>query len=1126
MSTYQIKQSSTAYPLVFLMIDSADHVSAKTGLSPTVTISKAGAAFGSPAGAVTEIANGWYKVAGNATDTATLGSLILHASAGGADPTDIIYEVVAHDVQDAVHLGLSSLPNTACTTNASLLTSGTGTDQLSVTTGRIDIGKALGTAVTLDANNVLNVSSKYWAGTAITATSIPVATAAGASGGLVISGSNAGTTTFGALTITGATTLTGNVSMAAGLNITQSSSNTSALVVTGNGTGSGAVFTSGSGATGDAMQLTAASTNGNGFVLAGVGTGAGLKATGGATGRGAYFIGGATSGAGLRAEGTAGNSNGFEGQGQGSQDGMQVTGGATGRGFHCVGGATSGAGFRAEGTAGNSNATEYVGQGSAAGLSSTGGATGHGVSYVGGATSGDGMRATATTSGKGINAIGIGTTMPGILATGGSTTSAGLSLIGGATSGDGLLIVASASGHGISSTGAGTTKHGINAAGGSTTSHGILATGGGVGHGIQATSGIGGDGIRATSAATNGNGLNLVGAGTGAGLLSTGGATGQGFLIVGGGTSGDGIKVTTTSGHGMNLAPVGSSMHGLFVTGGNAGTSDGIKAVAGTGGVPIRGDITGNITGTVATVTTVTNQLTAAQIATGVWQDTTSGDFTTASSIGKSLYTSGAVPGATGGLFIAGTNAATTVTSSFTTTFTGNLTGSVASVATGGITAASIADGAIDNATFAADTGLATIRSGTAQAGAATTITLDASASAVNSFYINDIILITGGTGVGQARFITAYVGATKVATVSTWATNPDNTSTFAILPFDAIPGASAPTAAQVATAVWQDATSGDFTVSGSIGKSLFTSGAVPGATGGLFIAGTNAATTVTTAFTTTFTGSLTGSVASVTAPVTISAGTGSGQLDFTSGVVKANTTQWLGGTIPAVNVTGVPLVDTKYFLGTLSLGAAGYVGVDWGQVTNKTTTNALTGTTVASTQKVDIETIKTNPVVNGGTITFPTTATLASTTNITAGTVTTVSGNVNGSVASLTTNNDKTGYSLTQSFPSNFSSLSIDSNGRVKIQSGVTKNVALSAFEFKMVDSGDHVTAKTGLTITSQRSIDGGAFASSTNSATEVSNGIYKIDLSAADLNGNVITFHMSGTGADANDFTIVTTP
>jgi hypothetical protein len=44
----------------------------------------------------------------------------------------------------------------------------------------------------------------------------------------------------------------------------------------------------------------------------------------------------------------------------------------------------------------------------------------------------------------------------------------------------------------------------------------------------------------------------------------------------------------------------------------------------------------GHIT-TVDTVTTVTNQLTAAQIATGVWQDTTAGDFTVSASIGKSV---------------------------------------------------------------------------------------------------------------------------------------------------------------------------------------------------------------------------------------------------------------------------------------------------------------------------------------------------------------------------------------------------------------------------------------------------------------------------------------------------------
>src|SRR6185295_599379 len=59
-----------------------------------------------------------------------------------------------------------------------------------------------------------------------------------------------------------------------------------------------------------------------------------------------------------------------------------------------------------------------------------------------------------------------------------------------------------------------------------------------------------------------------------------------------------------------------------------------------------------------------------------------------------------------------------------------------------------------------------------------------------------------------------------------------------------------------------------------------------------------------------------------------------------------------------------------------------------------------------AGTIKVDVDTIKTNPVVNAGTVTFPTTATLASTTNITAGTVTTATNvtNVNGIAANVIT--------------------------------------------------------------------------------------------------------------------------
>ncbi|CAN5264857.1 hypothetical protein BH10PLA2_BH10PLA2_00790 [soil metagenome] len=70
-------------------------------------------------------------------------------------------ELTGWDNQDAVHGGLSCLPNTACTTNASLLTSGTGTDQLSVASGRTDLGKILGTAVSSPATaGILDVNVK------------------------------------------------------------------------------------------------------------------------------------------------------------------------------------------------------------------------------------------------------------------------------------------------------------------------------------------------------------------------------------------------------------------------------------------------------------------------------------------------------------------------------------------------------------------------------------------------------------------------------------------------------------------------------------------------------------------------------------------------------------------------------------------------------------------------------------------------------------------------------------------------------------------------------------------------------------------------------------------------------
>lgn len=89
-----ILKGSSATPLVFLLVQSADHITGLTGASPTVKLGKNGGTGAAPSGAVTEIDStnlpGWYKVAGNATDTNTAGPLVLHATAASADPCDIM----------------------------------------------------------------------------------------------------------------------------------------------------------------------------------------------------------------------------------------------------------------------------------------------------------------------------------------------------------------------------------------------------------------------------------------------------------------------------------------------------------------------------------------------------------------------------------------------------------------------------------------------------------------------------------------------------------------------------------------------------------------------------------------------------------------------------------------------------------------------------------------------------------------------------------------------------------------------------------------------------------------------------------------------------------------------------
>jgi hypothetical protein len=112
---------------------------------------------------------------------------------------------------------------------------------------------------------------------------------------------------------------------------------------------------------------------------------------------------------------------------------------------------------------------------------------------------------------------------------------------------------------------------------------------------------------------------------------------------------------------------------------------------------------------------------------------------------------------------------------------------------------------------------LQVIRRNTAQAGASTTITLDASASATTALYIGSHIVIASGTGQYQRRLIVGYNGSTKVATISpTWAVTPDSTSVFVIgaggygyARLDSISGAGI---IAITDAIWDEATSGHTT--------------------------------------------------------------------------------------------------------------------------------------------------------------------------------------------------------------------------------------------------------------------------------------------------------------------------
>ena len=144
----------------------------------------------------------------------------------------------------------------------------------------------------------------------------------------------------------------------------------------------------------------------------------------------------------------------------------------------------------------------------------------------------------------------------------------------------------------------------------------------------------------------------------------------------------------------------------------------------------------------------------------------------------------------------------------------------------------------------------------------------------------------------------------------------------------------------------------------------------------------------------------------------------------------------------------------------------------------------------------------------------------LATPTNITAGTITTVT-----NLTNAPTNGDLTATmkaSVTSAVPT---ATAIGTQvwataGRALSDPAGFKKNTQADITFVMRDSTNGRTPIAGETVAAQRSLDGAAFASCANSVTEIGNGAYIITLAATDLNADIVILRF--TSSDSDDLLI----
>jgi hypothetical protein len=83
-----------------------------------------------------------------------------------------------------------------------------------------------------------------------------------------------------------------------------------------------------------------------------------------------------------------------------------------------------------------------------------------------------------------------------------------------------------------------------------------------------------------------------------------------------------------------------------------------------------------------------------------------------------------------------------------------------------------------------------------------------------------------------------------------------------------------------------------------------------------------------------------------------------------------------------------------------------------------------------------------------------------------------------------------------------------------------------VAAFPFPMYSPGPTPTLLTGLTVSGQRSLDGGAFVTLAATPTEIGSGWYTVSLTAAETNAAIVALRFSAGGAQDTLVQVITQP